>query len=82
MHAIPHVVNAIIGWSVAYRTFDNLGEFRTIFGFYINPRYAVPLFGLFDGFGLVIKLQELSPNGAGLLLNLLSSNNVVELSWL
>jgi hypothetical protein len=78
----PYLVDAIIGLSVAYKAFDNLGGFRTVFGVQPDPRHAVFGFGLIHGFGLATKLQalELPPNG--LLINMLSFNVGVEIGQL
>ena len=75
----PYLVDAVIGLSVAYKAFDNLGGFRTLFGVQPDPRTATFGFGLIHGFGLATKLQalELPPNG--LLINMLSFNVGVEI---
>src|SRR6476619_6902675 len=52
IHANPYLVDAIIGFSVVYKAFDNMDGFRRVFGFQPNTRAAVLLFGLFHGFGL------------------------------
>lgn len=74
----PYMVDAVIGLSVAYKAFDNLGGFRTLFGVQPDPRTATFGFGLIHGFGLATKLQalELPPNG--LLVNMVSFNVGVE----
>jgi HupE / UreJ protein len=78
----PYLVDAVIGLSVAYKAFDNLGGFRTLFGVQPNPRTATFGFGLIHGFGLATKLQalELPPNG--LIINMLSFNVGVEIGQL
>jgi hypothetical protein len=75
----PYLVDAVIGLSVAYKAFDNLGGFRTLFGVQPDPRAATFGFGLIHGFGLATKLQalELPPNG--LIINMLSFNVGVEI---
>lgn len=75
----PYVIDAIIGLSVAYKAFDNLGGFRTVFGVQPNPRVAVFGFGLMHGFGLATKLQALELPKNGLLTNMLSFNVGVEI---
>jgi len=55
----PYLVDAIIGLSVAYKGFDNLDGFRTLFGDSPDERMAVFVFGLFHGLGLATKLQDL-----------------------
>ena len=76
--ADPHLVDAVIGLSVAYKAFENLGGFRTVFGVQPDPRLAVFGFGLIHGFGLATKLQALGLNPDGLLLNLAAFNVGVE----
>jgi hypothetical protein len=82
IHVNPFLVDAIIGLSVAYKAFDNLGGFKTVFGVQPDTRLAVLGFGLIHGFGLATKLQalELSPNG--LLINMIAFNIGVELGQL
>jgi len=75
----PYLVDAIIGLSVAYKGFDNLGGFQRLFGGSPDDRLAVFSFGLFHGLGLATKLQELGLQGQGLLGNLLAFNGGIEL---
>jgi len=75
----PHLVDAVIGLSVAYKAFDNLSGFKTLFGAQPDPRLAVFGFGLIHGFGLATKLQALNLNKDGLLANLFSFNVGVEI---
>ena len=77
-----YVVDAIIGLSVAYKGFDNLGGFQSFFGEAPNERLAVLIFGLFHGLGLATKLQDLGLARDGLLTNLISFNLGVELGQL
>ncbi len=79
IHANPYVVDAIIGFSVVYKAFDNMDGFRRFFGFQPNTKVAVLLFGLFHGFGLATKLQELSLAKNGLVTNIVSFNVGVEI---
>jgi len=74
-----YIVDAIIGLSVAYKAFENMGGFERLFGFSPNTRWAVLVFGLFHGLGLATKVQELSLSEDGLVTNLLSFNVGVEL---
>jgi len=76
-----HLVDMIIGLSVSYKAFDNLGGFRKL-GFELDNRIAVGGFGLFHGLGLATKLQELGLNKDGLLPNLISFNIGVEIGQL
>jgi len=75
----PHLVDAVIGLSVAYKAFDNLSGFKTLVGVQPDPRLAVFGFGLIHGFGLATKLQALNLNRDGLLANLVSFNVGVEI---
>jgi hypothetical protein len=79
IHANAYLIDAIIGFSVVYKAFENMDGFRRVFGFQPNTRVAVLIFGLFHGFGLATKLQDfaLSPNG--LVGNIVSFNVGVEL---
>lgn len=79
IHANSYLIDAIIGFSVVYKAFDNMDGFKCLFGFQPNTKVAVLIFGLFHGFGLATKLQEfrLPPNG--LIANIVSFNVGVEL---
>ncbi len=79
IHANPYVIDAIIGLSVVYKAFDNMDGFRRFFGFEPNTKLAVLIFGLFHGFGLATKLQELSLAKNGLVTNIVSFNVGVEI---
>lgn len=74
-----YLIDAIIGFSVVYKGFDNLGGFKYLFGKQPNPKTAVLIFGLFHGFGLATKIQEFQLPVEGLAANLLSFNVGVEL---
>ncbi len=78
LHANPFLVDAVIGLSVVYKALDNLGAFPTLFGVEPNQKAAVFIFGLFHGFGLATKLQDLVSSPDGLLANLVSFNLGVE----
>ena len=77
IRADAHLVDALIGLSVAYKAFDNLGGFRAL-GIVIDARAAVLAFGLVHGFGLATKLQELELSPRGLAANLVGFNVGVE----
>ncbi len=79
IHANPWVIDAIIGISVVYKAFDNMNGFKRLFGFEPNPRIAVLIFGLFHGFGLATRLQDLNLSKDGLVTNILSFNVGVEI---
>ena len=72
-----YIVDAIIGFSVIYKEFENMGGLRKI-GLAINTKLAVLVFGLFHGLGLATKLQDLTSSPNGLLVNLISFNVGVE----
>jgi HupE / UreJ protein len=79
IHANSYVVDAIIGFSVVYKAFDNMDGFKRFLGFEPNTKLAVLIFGLFHGFGLATKLQELDLAKNGLVTNILSFNVGVEI---
>lgn len=74
-----HIVDAVIGLSVAWKAFDNLGGFKTALGVQPDNRLIVFGFGLVHGFGLATKLQALHINPHGLVINLVSFNVGVEI---
>ena len=78
----PYIVDAIIGLSVVYKGFDNLGGFRKLFGFQPNTKAAVLIFGFFHGFGLAPKLQDFTLSQDGLVANIIAFNIGVELGQL
>jgi hypothetical protein len=79
VHANSYVIDAIIGLSVVYKAFDNMDGFKRLFGFEPNTKIAVLIFGLFHGFGLATKLQELDLARNGLIANIVSFNVGVEI---
>jgi hypothetical protein len=79
IHANPWAIDAIIGFSVVYKAFDNMDGFKRLFGFEPNTKVAVFVFGLFHGFGLATRLQDLDLPKNGLIANILSFNVGVEL---
>ncbi len=81
-HVNPHLVDAIIGLSVVYKAFDNLGGFRRLLGYQPNTKAAVLIFGFFHGFGLATKLQEFTFSQDGLIANIIAFNIGVELGQL
>tara|TARA_B110000014_G_scaffold261236_1_gene252573 strand:+ start:522 stop:1283 length:762 start_codon:yes stop_codon:yes gene_type:complete len=74
-----YLVDAVIGLSIIYKGFDNLGGFQRLFGHQPNTKFAVLIFGLFHGFGLATKLQEFEFAREGLLQNLIAFNVGVEI---
>lgn len=81
IHANAYMVDALIGFSVVYKAFDNMGGLGRL-GLRIDTRAAVFVFGLAHGFGLSTTLQELSLSREGLLANMLAFNVGVELGQL
>ena len=75
----PYLIDAIIGLSIVYKGFDNLGGFKRMFGSQPNTKLAVLLFGLFHGFGLATKIQEFDLPQEGLVPNILAFNVGVEI---
>jgi hypothetical protein len=78
IRANPFLIDAIIGFSVVYKAFENMDGFRKLFGVQPNTRVAVFVFGLFHGFGLATKLQDFELASNGLVANILSFNVGVE----
>jgi len=79
LHANSYIVDAIIGFSVVYKAFDNMDGFKRLFGFQPNTKLAVLVFGLFHGFGLATKLQEFALAQEGLVANIIGFNVGVEI---
>jgi len=79
VRANPHIVDAIIGLSIVYKGFENLGGFKSVLGWQPNPRMAVLGFGLVHGFGLATKLQDFALSKNGLVANIVSFNVGVEI---
>ena len=78
VRANAYFVDAVIGLSIVYKAFENMGGFKAL-GFQPNTRAAVLLFGLVHGFGLATKLQEYSLSRNGLVTNIVSFNGGVEI---
>jgi hypothetical protein len=81
-HINAYFVDAIIGLSIVYRAFDNLGGFRTVFGVQPNKKAAVLIFGFVHGLGLATKLQDFALSADGLVPNMVAFNVGVELGQL
>jgi len=79
VRANSYLIDAVIALSVVYKAFDNMDGFRRFLGFEPNAKLAVFIFGLFHGFGLATKLQELVLSRNGLVINILSFNVGVEI---
>jgi HupE / UreJ protein len=78
LHVNAYIVDAIIGLSVVYKAFENLGGFRKL-GVEPNTKAAVLVFGFFHGFGLATKLQDIAISPDGLVTNMISFNVGVEI---
>jgi hypothetical protein len=81
IHANAYLVDTLIGFSVVYKAFDNLGGLAAL-GLRINNQGAVFVFGLAHGFGLSTKLQDFHLSPVGLVPNMLAFNIGVELGQL
>ena len=79
IRANPFLIDAVIGFSVVYKAFENMDGFKRFLGFQPNTRVAVLIFGLFHGFGLATKLQEFELSANGLVTNIVSFNVGVEI---
>jgi hypothetical protein len=79
IHVEAALVDAVIGFSVIYKAFDNLGGMKTLTGRQPDNRPIVLGFGLIHGFGLATKLQALDLNPNGLVANLVAFNIGVEI---
>ncbi len=78
IRASAFLVDAVIGLSIVYKAFENMGGFKAL-GFQPDTRLAVFAFGLVHGFGLATKLQEYSLSRNGLATNIVSFNGGVEI---
>lgn len=77
-----HLIDAIIGLSVVYKAFENIGGFKQLLGIAPDTHVAVLVFGLCHGLGLATRLQGYIGDGSGLMTNLISFNIGVELGQL
>ena len=80
-HVDSFLVDAVIGLSVVYKAFENIGGFRSL-GFEPSTKAAVLFFGFFHGLGLATKLQDLALSKDGLVTNMVSLNLGVEIGQL
>lgn len=74
-----YLIDAIIGFSIVYKAFENMGGFERSGRWRPDPRVAVFVFGLFHGLGLATKLQEFDLSSNGLVINIISFNVGVEI---
>lgn len=75
-----HLIDAIIGLSVFYKGFENLGLFQKVLK--VSPPHLLKMvfaFGLIHGLGLSARLQSFTVDQEGILLKILSFNLGVEL---
>nr|WP_287398232.1 HupE/UreJ family protein [Nitrosomonas sp. H1_AOB3] len=75
----PYLIDAIIGFSIVYKSLDNMGAFQRWLGFQPDTKIATFIFGLFHGFGLATKILEYELPADGLLPNLIFFNIGVEI---
>jgi hypothetical protein len=73
-----YLIDAIIGFSVVYKAFENIGGFDKL-SFRPNTKLAVFIFGLFHGFGLSSKLQDIALSSDGIVYNMIGFNIGVEI---
>ncbi len=73
------LIDAVIGFSVIYKAFENLSGFRSLGLRAPAPHSAVFVFGLIHGLGLASRLQAFEMSANGLLANLLAFNVGVEI---
>ena len=78
----PYLVDMVIGLSIVYKGFENIGGLQRLLGFQPDTRAAVLVFGLFHGFGLATKLQQFNLSKNGLVTNIVSFNAGVEIGQL
>ncbi len=76
-----YFIDAIIGFSIVYKAWENLGGFSRC-RFAPNTKWAVFGFGLCHGLGLASKLQAMALAKQGLIINMIAFNVGVELGQL
>ena len=79
IHANPYLVDAIIGFSVVYKAFDNMDGFRRSSACSRTRAWPCSGSASFHGFGLATKLQEFALPANGLVANIVSFNVGVEI---
>ena len=79
LHVNPYMIDAIIGFSIVYKAFENVDGFKRLLRVEPNTKVAVFIFGLFHGLGLATKLQEFTISDNGLITNIISFNVGVEI---
>lgn len=80
IRADEHLIDAVIGFSVLYKGFENLGGFQKVFKTKSpNLLWMVFIFGLIHGFGLSTRLQSFKIGVEDFLAKIISFNIGVEL---
>ena len=79
VRANPYLIDAVIGFSVVYKAFENMDGFRRFLAIQPNTKLVVLIFGLFHGFGLATRLQDFALAREGLVANIVSFNVGVEI---
>lgn len=74
-----YIIDAIIGFSVAYKALDNMGAYQRWFGVQPSTKIATFAFGLIHGFGLATKVLEYEISSDRLVTNLIFFNIGVEI---
>jgi hypothetical protein len=77
-----HLIDAIIGLSIAYKALDNIGALRRLLGFQPDARAATMFFGLCHGLGLASRIIDFEVSRNGLVPNLIAFNVGVEVGQL
>ena len=77
VHVNVYMIDALVGFSVVYKAYENLGGFERI-GIAPSIPGAVFIFGLIHGFGLATKLQEFTLSQEGIVTNIIAFNIGVE----
>jgi len=75
----PYIIDAIIAFSIIYKSLDNMGAFQRWFNYQPNTKNATFLFGLIHGFGLATKILDYEIPSDGLIANLIFFNIGVEI---
>lgn len=74
-----YVIDVLIGLLVVYKVLDNFGVYQCWFGFQLDIKVVILIFGLIYGIGLVIKIFDYEIVEEGLILNFLVFNVGVEI---
>jgi hypothetical protein len=77
-----YVIDAIIGFSVAYKGLDNVGAWKRWLGVQPSIKLSTMVFGLCHGLGLASKMLDFDLSGEGVVSNLVAFNVGVEVGQL